>query len=161
MRPQGPRETKWQAMSELRRLGEEAAPAVLEGMSHPDWRVRRASAIFVDHEPVPELIQRLRLVLHDPKAKVRMWAVHSLSCEPCKPGGNPVDPVPLIIQRLRDDRAPRVRRMAVAMLFQRPPERRITRALRRAFAIDPDARVHASAGAWLRRHGLLEPRREG
>lgn len=155
----GPKKEKWDALAELRTIGESAAPAILEGLSHPDWRVRRASAIFVDHEPVPELIERLRLALYDPKAKVRMWAVHSLACEPCKPGGNPLDPVPPIVRRLHEDKAVRVRRMAMNMLIQRPPERRITRAVRQALAVEQDARIQRAGRWWLKRHSLAGPAR--
>ena len=130
------------AVASLATLGDDAAPAMIAALSHPDWRVRRAGAIYADHHPDAELLKRLRLTLHDPKAKVRMWAVHSLGCEPCKPGGNPIDPVPALIQSLESDRAPRVRRMAAAMLSQQGG-RRVVRALSRAQSREEDSRVLA------------------
>ncbi len=130
------------ALASLETLDDDAAPAMIDWLSHPDWRVRRASAIYADHHPDPELLARLRLTLHDPRAKVRMWAVHALGCEPCKPGGNPIDPVPALIQALETDRAPRVRRMAAAMLGQQGG-RRVVRALKRAQSREQDDRVLA------------------
>ncbi len=135
------KDERWKAVADLRALGDDAVPAVMEGLSHPDWRVRRGCAIFADHHPDPALLQRLKLTLHDPKAKVRMWAVHSLSCEPCKPGGNPVDPVPAVIKTLLEDKSPRVRRTAASMLAFQPAELRVTRALRRALQSETDERV--------------------
>ena len=137
----GPGQQKWDALLELRAAGDAAIPAVFDGMSHPDWQIRRGCAIYVDHEPDPQLMQRLVLLLNDPKAKVRMWAVHSIGCEPCKPGGNPLDAVPLLIRAMLEDKAPRVRRMAVLMLMQQAPERRIVRAYRRALARETDAKA--------------------
>ena len=32
-----------------------------------------------------------------------MWAVHSLSCERCKDGQNPIDALPLLFERIEDD----------------------------------------------------------
>lgn len=130
------------AMISLATLGDDAAPTMIAWLSHPDWRIRRAAAIYADHHPDPNLLARLRLTLHDPKAKVRMWAVHSLGCEPCKPGGNPIDPVPALVHALETDKAPRVRRMAAAMLSQQPGHR-VVRALRRARTREEDPGVLA------------------
>jgi len=146
-----------EALISLATLGDEAGPAMIAWLSHPDWRVRRASAIYADHHADPELLERLRLTLHDPKAKVRMWAVHSLGCEPCKPGGNPVDPVPALIHALQTDKAPRVRRMAAAMLAQQRGHR-VTRALRRAQLREQDARVLAIIAWALATTEPVDPR---
>ena len=128
------------ALRELHIAGDSAVPAVLLGLSNADWRVRRGCAMFVDHHPDPGLMDRLRLTLHDPKAKVRKWAVHSLACDPCKPGGNPVDPVPAAVRAL-DDRSLRVRRTAAWSLAAQSPERRSVRALRRALDSETDEKV--------------------
>jgi HEAT repeat protein len=145
---------RWRAYAELVEAGFAAAPAVREGLSHPDWRVRRGCALFGDHYPDPELLERLKLTLTDPKAKVRLFAVHALSCEPCKPGGTPVDAVPLLIRALKEDRAIRVRRHAANMLAQQPPERRIIRAFRWSLANEDDERLHRSIRRAFRVWGL-------
>jgi HEAT repeat protein len=121
-------------------VGDEAVEAALLGLSHADWRVRRGCARFADHHPDARLLERLALTLHDPKAKVRKWAVHSLACDPCKPGGNPVDGVPPAIRALKD-KAVRVRRTAAWTLASQAPERRSVRALRAAAVAETDPRV--------------------
>src|SRR5262245_16014173 len=80
-------EQRWRSYADLMSAGDAALPAVIDGLSSPDWRVRRACALFADHNPDPGLLERLKLTLNDPKAKVRMFAVHAMACEPCKPGG--------------------------------------------------------------------------
>jgi hypothetical protein len=92
--------------------------------------VRRWCAAYLDHNADAKALEHLALTLHDPKAKVRRWAVHSISCEPCKVGENPVNVVPLLITRVREDRSIKVRRMAALMLMQRTPDRRIARVFR-------------------------------
>jgi len=148
------RETYWRAFATLNAMGDDAVPAVMAGLSHPDWRVRRGCALFADRNPHPALLERLKLTLHDPKARVRMIAVHSMSCEHCKPGGNPVDAIPLIIDRLKNDRAIRVRRMAAAGLIAFADEPRAARALRKALAVETDERLRRMA-KW----GLRSPER--
>jgi HEAT repeat protein len=143
----GTAEDRWSAYAELEDLPEDQAAALAtDALSNADWRVRRAGAIYADHHPVPSLMERLELALHDPKAKVRMFAVHSLACEPCKPGGNPVDAVPLLIRALKEDKAPRVRKTAAIMLWQQPPERRIVRALR----VAAERETHEKTRRWMR-----------
>ena len=138
--PVGPE--RWKAYGELEALGAEAASQLaIEMLSHPNWYVRRAAAIYADHHPDPALLERLKLALHDPKAKVRLFAVHSLSCEPCKPGGNPVDATPYLIRAMKEDKAPRVRRMAAVMLTLGAPEKRVVRAFRHVLEHEPDEKV--------------------
>ncbi len=90
----------WDVYRELIAAGEAPVLAVLQGLSHADWRVRRGCALYADHNPAPEMLERLKLTLNDPKAKVRVFAVHAIGCELCKPGGNPVDAVPLRVRAL-------------------------------------------------------------
>ena len=103
--------------------------------------MRRWCAAHMDHHADRSALERLALTLEDPKAKVRLWAVHSIACEPCKPGQHGFDVVPLILKRLREDKAVRVRRMAALMLAMRTPDRRIARAFRRRRAEEQDAKV--------------------
>jgi hypothetical protein len=154
------RQEHWAAFAGLMAMGEGAAPAVLAGLSHPDWRVRRSCALFADHHPSPVLLDRLRLALHDPRAKVRLFAVHGLACEPCKPGGNPIDPVPLLVRALKFDRGIRVRRHAAVMLSQQPPEPRIARAFRWVREHESDAKLRKTVARWMDRHGGEKDRRD-
>ena len=116
--------TRWEAFLSLQELGETALPAVLNGLQHANWQVRRWSTIFLDHHADPESLEHLLPLLNDPKSNVRMWAVHSISCDRCKEHDNPIDVVPLLIERIEEDESIRVRRMATAMLASRPPDAR-------------------------------------
>lgn len=125
----------------LEDAGDAGIEAAIDGLSDPDWQVRRWCAIFLDHHSTAAARKRLGLTLEDPKAKVRMWAVHSIACEPCKPGQQLEDVVPLILKRLREDKALRVRRQAVTVLVQHLPDRRISRAFRRSLRHETDERL--------------------
>ena len=72
------------ALQELAALGEAALPAIVEGLKHGNWRVRRSCAAFLDHHGKPALLPALIPLLNDPKSDVRFWAVHTLGCDQCK-----------------------------------------------------------------------------
>lgn len=78
--------------------------------------MRKWCAILLDHHADEEGLHALLPLLDDPKSDVRLWAVHSISCDRCKHGENPIDVVPLLIRRAETDASIRVRRMATAML---------------------------------------------
>ena len=94
-----------------------------EGLRHGHWQVRKWCAAFLDHHADPETIPELLPLLHDPKSDVRLWAVHSLSCDRCKVDENPIDFVPHLVERIERDESIRVRRMAVLMLTIQPDVR--------------------------------------
>lgn len=133
--------TRTDALHLLELGGEHGIQAAIEGLSHPDWQVRRWCAAFMDHNSNDAALERLRLTLNDAKAKVRLRAVHSISCEPCKPGQQIADPVPLLLKRLKEDPALRVRRHTVCMLAQRVPDHRIARAFKRSLSVEVDPRL--------------------
>jgi HEAT repeat protein len=139
----------WQA---LNRAGTAALPAVREGLSHPNWRVRRMCAMFLDHHWDEPTLRRLVLALTDPKLKVRKAAVHSLGCDRCKGGENPIDAVPLLAQRLAEDKSVKVRRTAVLTLAIQQPDKRIARILRKALRNETDPKLRGFAKWGLRRY---------
>jgi HEAT repeat protein len=98
----------------LERLPEpERRAAAIEGLRHQDWRVRRTSALLLDRvDLTAESIAALTRALDDEHPQVRRKAVHSLSCEQCKPGGCAVDVRPLF-ERVIADRSRLVRGMVV------------------------------------------------
>jgi len=77
-----------------------------------------------------------------------MWAVHSLSCERCKDGQNPIDALPLLFERIEDDESVRVRRMATAMVAYGRPDRRAISVFKTLLGRETDRkiRLHASLG---------------
>ena len=140
-------ETRWPAWKRLEQIGSAAAPAVREGLRHGHWQVRKWCAAFLDHHADPETIPELLPLLHDPKSDVRLWAVHSLSCDRCKVDENPVDFVPHLVERIECDESIRVRRMAVLMLTIHPDIRSVG-VFKRILAEESDhkLRKHAEWG---------------
>lgn len=139
----------------LIKLGEPALPAVQAGMGHSNWRIRRACAAVIDHIYDAESLQRLILLTHDPKKKVRKMAVHSIGCDRCKDGVNPIDAVPHLAYSALNDPAVRVRKTAADMLAIQSPERRVARILREVIATEEDPRVVRNAEFGLKRHEKL------
>ena len=153
-------ETRWPAWKRLEEIGSAAAPAVREGLRHGHWQIRKWCAAFLDHHADPETIPELLPLLHDPKSDVRLWAVHSLSCDRCKVDENPVDFVPHLIDRIERDESIRVRRMAVLMLTIHP-DARCARLFTKILAEETDRKLrkHAEWGMMRCREIGLAPAR--
>jgi len=137
--------TRWPAWRRLEELGAAAAPAVRDGLRHGHWQVRKWCAAFLDHHADPEALPELLPLLHDPKSDVRLWAVHSLSCDRCKVDQNPIDFVPHLIERIERDESIRVRRMAAAMLATGRPDLRSARLFTRILATESDRKLRKHA----------------
>src|SRR5260370_32502448 len=74
------------AATALAHAGQAGLDAVLWGLSHPNARVRRGCAGFLDHHATNACLPQLRWVApHDTASKVRRVAVHSVTCQQCKP----------------------------------------------------------------------------
>lgn len=110
------KEERGGAWRQLVEIGLPAREAVREGLRHASWEVRRWCALWLDRHADRESLEALVPLLRDPKSKVRLFALHSLACDRCKAGESPVDVVPLLIERIRQDESIRVRRHAVTML---------------------------------------------
>ena len=135
-------------MIELYRRGPDALPAVRAGLRHPKAPVRQWCALFLDQHGDDRSLEGLLPLLDDPSAKVRLWAVHSISCQGCKDSPHAFDPIPLLLDRATTDPSLRVRRHAVAMLATLPPDER-ARPLLETIATganDPKLRLHARRG---------------
>jgi HEAT repeat protein len=129
--------------------GKMAMPAIRAGLTHADWNIRRWCASLADNFADAELFRALVPLLNDPKAEVRVWAVHSLSCETCRDGPNPVDAVPLLLDRIQSDVSMRVRRQAASMLaHHRSPDERVLPVFKHLLANESDRklRLHAEQG---------------
>ena len=144
---------RYEALTRLQALGPAAVPAVRAGLKHPDWHVRHWCAIYFDRVTDPDLLSDLVPLLSDPVTQVRLWAVHSLACEHCKPGAcPPIDIVPLLIERVERDTSTRVRKMAVAMLGTLAVDVRIAPVLAKVLESGPDAKVRLHADLALRKY---------
>jgi HEAT repeat protein len=96
--------------------GADALDALVEGLAHPNWRVRTNCAGLMDHLGDSRCVAPLQRALRDPVAGVRRLAIHALGCQPCKAAPLQADIVGLLIERVLSDPSPRVRRVAVHML---------------------------------------------
>ncbi len=150
----------WEALQELSTLGPAALPAVRAGLVHGHWRVRRGCLAYLDHHADMETLEKVIPLLHDPKSDVRLWAVHTLGCDRCKPGENPIDAEPLLIERALHDESLRVRRQAVvALVYLRPPDPRSTWLFAHVLETETDRKLvlHASNGLKKARAAGVEP----
>jgi hypothetical protein len=89
-------------------FGGEALPAIREGFCHGTWLVRKWSAMYLAHHADAKSLTAVLPLLRDQKNQVQLWAVHSLACHTCKLGDNPIDIVPLLIERIELDESIRI-----------------------------------------------------
>ena len=147
------KETRFGAYLALNEMGQEALPAIKAGLEHGNWEVRRWSTILLDHHADDDALAALVPLLRDPKSKVRLWAVHSISCDKCKLGENPIDVIPLLLERIELDESIRVRRMAVAMLATECVlDATVVPVLKRIVAEEDDRKLKLHAERGLKRY---------
>lgn len=147
------RKNRMAAFLALYARGDDVLPVVRKGLGHANWQIRRWCALFADNVADAETLHALVPLLRDPKRQVRVWAVHSLSCESCKDGPNPIDAVPLLLERIALDQSIAVRRQAVAMLaHHRTPDPRVLPVFRRIMAEEGDRKLRLHAEAGLKRY---------
>jgi HEAT repeat protein len=126
--------------------------AVLWGLSHPDARVRRGCAGFIDHHGTDACFARLRWVaLHDPAAKVRRVAIHSATCQSCKPSPLTGDLVGLLVEVALSDTNRRVREKAISGLGSQSRDARAVAALEQILHSEADPRLRRAAHQALKR----------
>jgi HEAT repeat protein len=146
-------ENRMAAFLVLYSRGKEAVPAIRAGLKHSNWNIRRWCASLADNFADADLFQALVPLLDDPKSEVRVWAVHSLSCETCKEGPNPVDAVPLLLDRIESDVSMRVRRQAASMLAHHcSPDARVLPVFKRVLARENDRKLRLHVEQGLRRY---------
>jgi HEAT repeat protein len=146
-------QNRWSAFLALYDRGVNALPAVRKGLQDANWHIRHWSAILADNFADGETLRALTSLLHDPKADVRVWAVHSLSCQTCKDVPNPVDVIPLLLERIEQDSSIRVRRQALAMLaHHRAPDPRALPILKKVASEEADRKLRFHAEQGLRRY---------
>src|SRR5215472_15680549 len=78
-------------------------PALVAGLESLEWRVRRSCCRLLDDlDFTPESLAALRRALDDPDARVRRSALHTLSCQHCKPSACALQVEPLFERMARD-----------------------------------------------------------
>jgi|SRR5579859_5923958 len=142
----------WEASQSLERAGQAGSDVILWGLSHPDARVRRGCAGYLDHHGTDAFFPRIRsLALHDPAAKVRYEAVHAATCQRCKPAPLTGDLVGLLVQVALEDPNRTVRLQAIAGLRSQPRDARAVAALEHIVRTETDPRLRGQAHHVLKR----------
>jgi hypothetical protein len=78
-------------------------PALIAGLTSPEWRVRRSCCRLLDDvDFTPDSLAALQRALDDPEPRVRRSALHTLSCRHCKPSGCALEVQPLFERMARD-----------------------------------------------------------
>src|SRR5437588_9291933 len=132
------------AEAALAARGEAGIAAAIWGLSHPNVRVRGGCADFMDHHGTDACFAPLRQVaLHDPAPSVRRSAVHSASCQECKPCPLTGDRVGLLVEVALSETNRRIRLNALWGLHQ-PQDARAVAALKSILRdADPELQIAA------------------
>jgi HEAT repeat protein len=132
------------AQTALASTGQAGIAAAIWGLSHPNARVRGGCAAFMDHHGTDACFAPLRQVaLHDPAPSVRRMAVHSASCQECKPCPLTSDLVGLLVEVALSDTNRRIRLNALWALH-RPQDARAVAALKSILHdADPELQIAA------------------
>lgn len=144
--------------STLLETGEHAAlvDGLLEGVQHPNPRVRFNAATALDHLADERCTEPLRRLLDDPVPRVRRAALHSVSCDACKlepmPKGD--DLIGVLVARATHDPSVRVRRVAVDSLAD-CPDAQATATLEALVVSETDVGVQRRARRVLARTSSL------
>jgi HEAT repeat protein len=136
--------TAMAAQTALAGTGEAGIAAAIWGLSHPNVRVRRGCAGFMDDHGTDACFEPLRRVaLYDPVPSVRRMAVHSATCQECKQCPLTGDLVGLLVQVALSDKNRRVRLNALWGLHQ-PQDTRAVAALKSILReADPNLQLDA------------------
>jgi hypothetical protein len=143
---------------------ERLVPALVTGLASPEWRVRRTCCRLLDDlDFTPESLAALQRALEDPNPRVRRAALHTLSCQHCKPSGCALDVRPLFERMVRDP-SRKVRAAVVGPLGWQHHGRWAERLVERVAAEDPSEWLRgvaqrALAGKALERAADHERRR--
>ena len=135
-----------EAETALVRAGQAGIEAALWGLAHPNARVRRGCAGFMDHHGTDACFAALQwTALHDPAPSVRRVAVHSASCQRCKPCPLTGDLVGLLVQVALSDTNRRVRENAIGGLRYQSQDARAVAALETILRTETDPRLRREA----------------
>lgn len=141
---------KWEVLHEAETaLADARQPgidAVLWGLSHASARVRRGCAGFMDHHGTDACFAALcQVALHDPAPSVRRVAVHSASCQRCKPSALTGDLVGLLVQAALSDTNRLVRMNAIGGLRYQPQDARAIAALEQILRTETEPHLRREA----------------
>lgn len=147
------RARRMRAVTQLRSLGQAAAPALERGLAC-DSRVeiRRWCAHLLQQGRHRGSASAIVAATHDPIATVRLLALHALAGDPGPDDDLGLDPVPHLVRLVRQDRSKRVRQAALQHLRQRLDDPRARAAVAEASASGAARVIPPRRGAlWLPR----------
>jgi hypothetical protein len=131
---------------------------------HPNPKVRRECLGVLDHAANDQSVAVFRRALRDPVPRVRLVALHGLSCDRCRVGELCVkDVVSDLLRTVSEDPSPKVRHAAVQLVAKQVlSDARVAPSLKKVASEDPDdlvrtvahAGVLGSRGAFQSRKGL-------
>jgi hypothetical protein len=125
---------------------------------HPNPKVRRECLGVLDHSANDQSVSVFRHALSDPVPRVRLVALHGLSCDRCRVGEICVeDVVSDLLRSVAEDPSPKVRHMAVQLVAMMVlSDARVAPSLEKVASEDPDdlVRTVAHAGAVGSRRAL-------
>lgn len=130
--------------------GADALADLQAGMNHANVRVRRACVDLMDHLADDTCLPPLAEALRDPNPGVRRGALHSLTCQACKPSPLLGDRLAPLIERALTDPDRRVRQVATGALADFADDPRARQALLTLATNDKDAITRKRAEAALR-----------
>ena len=147
-------QTRRAARDALIAAGGAGLSAAVEGLQHPEPRVRRCCVDFLDHHADDDCADDLRRVaLHDPVPRVRRFAVHALGCVRCKTSPLEMDLIEfLAMVAAHSDESAKVRREAIYALSHQPQDSRATAVLRLVLEQETDRELRKAAHRVLRLH---------
>jgi hypothetical protein len=129
-------------------------PALVAGLESHEWRVRRSCCRLLDDlDFTPESLAALQRALDDADPRVRRSAVHTLSCQHCKPSGCAVE-VQLLFERMARDPNRRVRDSVLNPLGWQRHGPWAERLVEYMAVNDPSAKLRENARGILARKAL-------
>ncbi|HKU94729.1 MAG TPA: HEAT repeat domain-containing protein [Vineibacter sp.] len=144
--------------------GVASVPALVEGLQHPDAEARYQCCRLLDRWLTADAMQPLLKMLDDPDARVRVSALHSLSCDRCKTDACLPTDGPLLkkaIQLLDADPDAHVRAMALEAVGRSSHiELAAEAAIVRSMSADPSPAVRKKA-RWYAPGGKIHERSKG
>jgi hypothetical protein len=149
----GPGDTAYKRIASL--PTEQRRGCAIQGLRHESWRVRRRCALLLDDLALTnETIIELKQLLEDPHPKVRGAALHTLTCEHCKPEACDIRVRPIAESMLNDPNA-NVRRQAlggIAGWTGDIADEEALSTLGRVAELDRSAKVRSDANGLLKWH---------
>ncbi|HYF47952.1 MAG TPA: HEAT repeat domain-containing protein [Planctomycetota bacterium] len=138
--------------NKLKAAGKKGLSAAKQAFNHGNWRVRVHAVDFMDHHANDTCVRSMIKALKDPNERVRRSAIHSFSCDRCKPAPLQTDVMPYLLDVVANDRSVKVRRVAMGLLSGKQPDARAIPVIEQVIATTSDKKLLRYAREALCRH---------